>query len=136
MNKLPKHKRVMILNMLVEGMSMRSISRTVGVSINTVSKLLLEAGEACAEYHDKTVRDVPSSRVQCDEIWSFCYAKDKNVAAAKAAPVGAGDVWTWTAIESNHKMILTYEVGDRSGATARARARASGAYIKCLEDDK
>ncbi len=118
MNKLPKHKRVMILSMLVEGMSMRSISRTVGVSINTVSKLLLEAGEACAEYHDKTVRDVPSSRVQCDEIWSFCYAKDKNVAAAKAAPVGAGDVWTWTAIESNHKMILTYEVGDRSGATA------------------
>jgi len=97
---------------------MRSISRTVGVSINTVSKLLVEAGEACAEYHDKTVRDVPASSVQCDEIWSFCYAKDKNVAAAKAAPEGAGDVWTWTAIESDHKMILAYEVGDRSGATA------------------
>ena len=118
MNKLPTHKRVMILNMLVEGMSMRSISRTVGVSINTVTKLLVEAGEACAEYHDKTVRDVPASRVQCDEIWSFCYAKDKNVPKAKAAPDRAGDVWTWTAIESGHKMILSWEVGDRSGATA------------------
>ncbi len=118
MNKLPTHKRVMILNMLVEGMSMRSISRTVGVSINTVTKLLVEAGEACAEYHDKTVRDVPASRVQCDEIWSFCYAKDKKVKTAKSAPDGAGDVWTWTAIESDHKMILAWEVGDRSGATA------------------
>ncbi len=118
MNKLDKHKRVMILNMLVEGMSMRSISRTVGVSINTVSKLLVEAGEACAVYHDETVRNVNANRVQCDEIWSFCYAKDKNVKTAKAAPEGAGDVWTWTAIESDSKMILAYEVGDRSGATA------------------
>ncbi len=108
----------MILNMLVEGMSMRSISRTVGVSINTVSKLLVEAGEACAVYHDETVRNVNANRVQCDEIWSFCYAKDKNVKTAKAASEGAGDVWTWTAIESDSKMILAYEVGDRSGATA------------------
>jgi len=118
MNKLPLHKRVMILNMLVEGMSMRSISRTVGVSINTVTKLLIDAGEACAEYHDKTVRDVPANRVQCDEIWSFCYAKDKNIKTAKAAPEGAGDVWTWTAIDSDHKMIIAWEVGDRSGQTA------------------
>lgn len=118
MNKLPLHKRVMILNMLVEGMSMRSISRTVGVSINTVTKLLVEGGEACAAYHDETVRDVRASKVQCDEIWSFCYAKDKNVATAKAAPQVAGDVWTWTALDSDSKMILSYEVGDRSGATA------------------
>lgn len=118
MNKLPLHKRVMILSLLVEGMSMRSISRTVGVSINTVTKLLVEAGEACAAYHDETVRDVTASKVQCDEIWSFCYAKDKNVAKAKKAPEGAGDVWTWTAIDSDSKMILAYEVGDRSGATA------------------
>lgn len=108
----------MILNMLVEGMSMRSISRTVGVSINTVSKLLVEAGEACAAYHDETVRNVTAHRVQCDEIWSFVYAKDKNVKYAKAAPEGAGDVWTWTALDSDSKMILAYEVGDRSGATA------------------
>ncbi|WP_299654454.1 transposase [uncultured Jannaschia sp.] len=118
MNKLPTQKRVMILNMLVEGMSMRSISRTVGVSINTVTKLLVEAGEACAAYHDETVRDVKAAHVQCDEIWSFCYAKDKNVATAKAAPEGAGDVWTWTAIDRDSKMILSFEVGDRSGATA------------------
>jgi len=118
MNKLPTQKRVMILNMMIEGMSMRSISRTVGVSINTVTKLLVEAGEACATYHDATVRNVKANHVQCDEIWSFCYAKDKNVPTAKAAPEGAGDVWTWTAIDRDHKMILSFEVGDRSGATA------------------
>ena len=104
----------MILSMLVEGMSMRSISRTVGVSINTVTKLLVEAGEASAAYHDEHVHKVQASRVQCDEIWSFCYAKAKNVDLAKAAPDGAGDVWTWTALDSDSKMILAYEVGDLS----------------------
>ena len=79
MNKLSTAKRVQILNMLVEGMSMRATSRVVGVSINTVTKLMIEAGEACAAYHDDTVRDVEARRVQCDEIWSFCYAKAKNV---------------------------------------------------------
>ena len=118
MNKLSLHKRIMILNMLVEGMSMRSISRTVGVSINTVSKLLVEAGEACALYHDKTVQNVETRRIQCDEIWSFVYAKAKNVATAKSAPSGAGDVWTWTALDADSKMILSYEVGDRSASTA------------------
>ena len=118
MNKLPLAKRVMMLSMLVEGMSMRSISRAVGVSINTVTKLMVEAGEACAAYHDETVRDVHARRVQCDEIWAFCYAKEKNVAGAKAAPDGAGDVWTWTALDSDSKMILAWEVGDRSAGTA------------------
>ena len=118
MNKLPTAKRVMILSMLVEGMSMRSISRTVGVSINTVSKLLVEAGEACATYHDETVRNVESRKVQCDEIWSFIYAKEKNAPRAKRAPPEAGDVWTWTALDADSKLILSYEVGDRSGATA------------------
>ena len=118
MNKLPLHKRVMILSLLVEGSSMRSISRTVGVSINTVTKLLVEAGEACAAYHDETVRKVKAGNVQCDEVWSYCYAKAKNIKAAKAAPDGAGDVWTWTAIERDSKLILAYEVGDRSAATA------------------
>ena len=118
MNKLLLNKRVLILNMLVEGSSMRSISRTVGVSINTVTKLMVEAGEACAAYHDEAVCGVSARKVQCDEIWAFCYAKEKNVAMAKAAPRGAGDVWTWTAIDSDSKMILSYEIGDRSGATA------------------
>ena len=118
MNKLPTAKRVMILNMLVEGMSMRSISRTLEVSINTVSKLLVEAGEACAAYHDEAVRDVPACRVQCDEIWSFVYAKEKNVARAKKAPPAAGDVWTWTALDADNKLIVSWIVGDRSGQTA------------------
>lgn len=97
---------------------MRSISRVADVSINTVSKLLVDAGEACAAYHHEMVRNVKSKRVQCDEIWSFCYSKKKNVADAKAAPYGAGDVWTWTALDSDHKMILSYMVGDRDAETA------------------
>ena len=119
MNKLDPKTRITILNMLVEGSSMRSISRITGVSINTVSKLLEDAGRACAAYHDVTVRNVKAQQVQCDEIWSFVYAKEKNVAEAKAAPDGAGDVWTWTAIDRDSKMILAFEVGDRSAETAR-----------------
>ncbi len=118
MNKLSTAKRVHILHMLVEGMSMRAAARIAGVSINTVSKLLVEAGQACAGHHDEAVREVQARRVQCDEIWAFCYAKEKNVALAKKAPAGAGDVWTWTAIDADSKMILAYEVGDRSGETA------------------
>ena len=118
MNKLAHTKRVQILAMLCEGSSMRSISRVADVSINTVSKLLVEAGEACLALHDDTVRNVPASRIQCDEIWSFCYAKAKNVATAKSAPDGAGDVWTWTAIDADTKLMVSYFVGDRSGESA------------------
>ena len=118
MNKLPHAKRIQILAMLCEGSSMRSISRVADVSINTVSKLLVEAGEACLTIHDEMVRNVKASRIQCDEIWSFCHAKQKNVAAAKAAPEGAGDVWTWTAIDADTKLIVSYYVGDRSGESA------------------
>lgn len=113
MNKLPLAKRVQILSMLVEGSSMRSISRVVDVSINTVSALLVDAGKACAAHHDATVRGVRSKRVQADEIWSFCYAKEKNVATAKAAPEDAGDVWTWTALDADSKLIVSYLVGGR-----------------------
>ncbi len=119
MNKLPLNKRVQILSLLCEGSSMRSISRVCDVSINTVTKLLEQAGEACLELHDEQVRGVKATRVQCDEIWSFCYAKAKNVADAKAAPDGAGDVWTWTAIDADTKLMVSYFVGDRSGASAR-----------------
>ena len=118
MNKLPLAKRTQILAMLCEGSSMRSISRVTDVSINTVSKLLVEAGEACLAIHDETVRDVKASRIQCDEIWSFCHAKAKNVPTAKAAPEGAGDVWTWTAIDADTKVIVSYFVGDRGGESA------------------
>lgn len=99
---------------------MRSISRVCDVSINTVSKLLVDAGEACLALHDETVRNVKASRIQCDEIWSFCYAKEKNVAGAKAPANGAGDVWTWTALDADTKLIVAYYVGDRSGQSAIA----------------
>jgi IS1 family transposase len=97
---------------------MPSISRVADVSINTVAKLLVEAGEACLAIHDETVRNVKASRVQCDEIWSFCYAKAKNVPTAKAAPDGAGDVWTWTAIDADTKLMVSYFVGDRGAESA------------------
>src|ERR1039458_10653920 len=100
MNKLSSEKRVQILIMLVEGSSLRSISRVCGVSINTVTKLLVDAGMACATFHDEMVRNVKAKRVQCDEIWSFTYAKAKGVKSGKAAPEGAGDTWTWTALDS------------------------------------
>lgn len=113
MDKLPIEKRRQILAMLVEGSSMRSISRVADVSINTVSKLLVDAGNAAIAIHNETVQGVTASRIQCDEIWSFCYAKQKNVAKAKDAPAEAGDVWTWTAIDADTKLIVSYLVGGR-----------------------
>src|SRR3989337_2991083 len=103
MNKLPLEKRVQILSMLCEGSSMRAISRVADVSINTVSKLLIDAGLACAEFHDEKVRQVKAARVQCDEIWSFCYAKAANVPEAKRGTLGNGDVWTWTELDADSK---------------------------------
>lgn len=117
MNKLPVAKRVQILSMLVEGSSLRSASRVCGVSINTVTKLVVDAGMACASFHDEKVRNVAAKRVQCDEIWSFCYAKDKNVKNAKAAPDGAGNVWTWTALDPDSKFMVTWWAGDRTSST-------------------
>jgi IS1 family transposase len=117
MNKLPLEKRVQILTMLVEGSSMRSVSRVCGVSINTVTKLLVDAGTACAAFHDERVRKVAAKAIQCDEIWSFNYAKKKNVRSAKRPSEGAGDVWTWTAIDADSKLIVSWHVGDRSQDT-------------------
>ncbi len=98
---------------------MRSISRITGASINTVSKLLEDAGEACAVFHDEQVRGVKAKREQVDEIWSFVYAKEKNVAASNPAPDGAGDAWTWTALEADTKLIVSFFVGGRDGDCAR-----------------
>jgi IS1 family transposase len=119
MNKLPLNKRVQILSMLVEGSSMRSISRVADVSINTVSKLLVEAGEACLAYHDENVKGLNCKRIQCDEIWSFCYAKEKNAPGAKKAPTFAGDVWTWTSIDAESKLICNWFVGGRDAEFAK-----------------
>jgi len=119
MNRLPLQKRALIIGLLCEGNSLRATSRLADVSINTVTKLLIDAGKACSAYHDAHVRGVSPKRIQCDEIWSFCYAKAKNVAKAKAAPDEAGDVWTWTAIDSDAKLIISYFVGDRGMEIAR-----------------
>jgi len=118
MNKLPSAKRAHILSMLMEGASMRSVSRLADVSINTVAKLLEDAGHACETFHDAKVRGVKAKRVQCDEIWSFCYAKQKNVSGAKAAPDQAGDIWTWTALEADTKLIVSFLVGGRDAGYA------------------
>jgi len=120
MNKLPLAKRAQILSMLVEGSSMRSVSRVCDVSINTVTKLLEDAGEACVAHHDQAVRGVKAKRVQADEIWSFCYSKQKNVAAAKRKDLAWGDVWTWTALEAETKLLITYMVGGRDAEYALA----------------
>ncbi len=97
---------------------MRSISRVADVSINTVTKLLIDTGTVCAAYHDQYVRNLKSQRIQCDEIWSFCYAKEKNVASATAAPEEAGDLWTWTAIDADTKLMISWGVGDRNAGVA------------------
>lgn len=119
MNKLPIQKRVHIIQLLVEGNSLRSTSRIADVSINTVTKLLCDVGAACEKFHDEKVKEVKSQRVQCDEIWSFVYSKQKNADKIKAVPDGgAGDVWTWTAIDAESKLIISWAVGDRSAITA------------------
>ena len=97
---------------------MRAISRTTDASINTITKLLVDAGKACLAYHDETVRRIRSRRVQVDEIWTFTYAKEKNVPMAKAAPEGAGDTWTWTALDAESKMIVSWLVGPRDAGSA------------------
>lgn len=99
---------------------MRSISRVVGVSINTVTKLLVDSGKACAAYHDEHVRNLKCRRIQCDEIWAFCYAKQKNVATAKKVIDGAGDVWNWTSLDADSKLICNWVVGSRDAGYAFA----------------
>jgi len=120
MNKLDRETRAKILTLLCEGMSVRAITRTLGVGKNTVARLLVDAGVACAAYQDRVLRNLPCTRVQVDEIWSFVYAKQAHVAGAKAAPVTAGDVWTWTAICADTKLLASFYIGDRGYGCASA----------------
>ena len=134
MNKLPVAKRAQILQMLCEGVSMRATSRMADVSINTVSKLLVDAGRFCAAFHDEMVRNVNARRVQADEIWSFIAAKAKNVTPEiKERNASAGDVWTWTAIDADSKLIIAYLVGARDGFSAQLFMRDLESRI--LADD-
>ena len=118
MNKLPLKTRTLILRCLVEGMSIRATARTADVTKNTVAKLLVDAGKACSAYQDRELHDLPCKRIQVDEIWAFVYAKQGNLPRAKNAPENAGDVWTWTAICADTKLVPSWAVGDRSSATA------------------
>lgn len=120
MNRLDTAKRAQIVSAIVEGCSIRSIVRMTGASKNTIAKLLVELGAACSVYLDEHLVNLPCKRVQVDEIWSFCYAKAKNVTPEIAAKnPGAGDVWTWVAIDADTKLIPSWIVGPRDGVTAR-----------------
>ena len=119
MNQLSTEKRTAVVRCLVEGMSIRATVRVTGAAKNTIVKLLVQLGEACAEHHDKAVRNVTAQRVQCDEIWSFCYAKQKNVPADKAGQFGYGDVWTWTALDRDSKLCISWMVGGRDADCAK-----------------
>jgi len=113
MNKLDITKRAQIINCLVEGNSLRSTSRMTGCSINTVTKLMVDVGKACVEYQDKAFRNLTCKRIQCDEIWNFCYCKEKNVPEEHKGELGYGDVYTWTAMCADSKIIPSFLVGRR-----------------------
>ena len=149
MYRLDTERRATILQMLVEGSSIRATARTNKVAVNTVIRLLLDAGRACATYHDETVRNVPSRRIQVDEAWSYTYAKQRNVARAQSAPEHAGDTWTWTALDADSKLIVSWLVGPRDLGSAytfmhdladRLRWRVQltsdglGVYVEAVEE--
>ena len=118
MNKLSPERQAQVIAALVEGNSINATCRMTGVAKHTILKLLANVGKACAEYQDKTLRNLPCKRIQCDEIWSFCYAKEKNVPDDKKGRFGYGDVWTWTAIDAETKLIPSWLVSDRSACAA------------------
>lgn len=118
MNRLPFEKRRQILHLLVEGAGINAAARLTGASKMTVLRYLELAGQACMEHHDKAVRGVKAQRVECDEIWSFNYCKRANLAKAKAAPEAAGDVWTWTALDPDSKLVVSYLIGSRDADAA------------------
>ena len=119
MNRLDREKQIAVTKCLVEGMSLRATVRMTGVALNTVTKLLVDLGAACQDYHDAHVRNVNSKRIQCDELWAFVYAKDKNVPQSMKGVDGIGSVWTWTAIDADSKLAVSYLVGGRDGTYAK-----------------
>ena len=118
MNKLSRDDRSRILHLLCEGTSIRAVTRLTGASKKAISKLMVDAGQAADWYQDRVFRNLTCKRVQVDEIWAFIYAKQKNVAAAKKAPANAGDVWTWTAIDADTKLIPSWFIGGRDSDAA------------------
>ena len=119
MNNLPIERQMQVISALVEGNSIRSTVRMTGVAKDTVLKLLVRIGQACAEYQDKALRNLSCKRIQCDEICQFCYAKDKNVPEDKRGVFGYGDVWTWVAIDADTKLVASFTLGNRGAQTAK-----------------
>jgi len=116
MNRLPIEKQVKIIQLLCEGNSLRATSRIVDVSINTVTNLLVDVGKACIKFHSKTVVQIRCKRVQCDEIWSFVYSKEKNT---KVDKFGVGNVWTWVALDPDSKLAISWFAGERDIRSAK-----------------
>ena len=149
MNKLSLERQAQIIRVLCEGNSIRSTARITDSAINTVVKLLKDVGDACLDYQDKVMHDLPCKHIQCDEIWSFCYAKQKNVPKNKQGRFGYGDIWTWTAIDADKKLVPSWLVGSRDASYAyefmkdlksrlanRAQITTDGhrVYITAVED--
>ncbi|CBE68398.1 conserved protein of unknown function [Candidatus Methylomirabilis oxygeniifera] len=118
MNRLSKDKRAQVVAALVEGNSIRSTVRMTGVAKGTVLKLLADLGAACSEYQRQVLVNLRCKRIQCDEIWSFCYAKEKNVPEHMKGKPGVGDVWTWTAMDADSKLMISWLVGERDAGYA------------------
>ncbi len=118
MNKLPTEKRAQALQMMAEGISLRAMTRLTGISRTTLIKLLEDAGQAFSEYMDRTLVNLNCRRIQVDEVWAFCYAKQKNVPTAKKAVAGAGDIWTWVGLDADTKLAASFYVGNRDGEAA------------------
>jgi IS1 family transposase len=118
MNRLSLEKRAQLVGLLVEGSSIRAASRLSGVAYATVIKFVADIGRACTEYQDKTIRNVTAKRVQADEIWAFCYAKDKNVPDHMKGHKGVGSVWTWVALDADSKLAISWLVGNRDAKAA------------------
>src|ERR1700733_9252735 len=118
MNKLSSAKRAQALHMMAEGVSLRAITRLTGIKRTTLLKLLVDAGKAFSDYQDRTLVNLTCKRLQVDEAWAFCYAKQKNVPTAKSAPEGAGDIWTWVGLDADTKLVVSYYVGGRDSEAA------------------
>lgn len=120
MNRLSIDKQAQIVSALVEGNSVNATCRMLGVGKNTVLRLLQDLGCACAAHHDSRIRNLRVRRIQCDEVWAFIYAKQKNVTMEQMVDNGYGDVWTWTALDADTKLIVSYTLGDRGASTAKS----------------
>jgi IS1 family transposase len=119
MNRLDRVKRIQALSVLVEGNGIRGTARITGIARNSITSLLVDVGEACAEYQDKALQNLTCKRIQCDEIWAFCHAKDKNLSDDKKGKFGFGSVWTWVAIDADTKLVASWMVGSRDGEAAK-----------------